>query len=157
MSEVIVKRILAQHADAPRSHSDAWKAARAVSVGGSDVATILGLNPYRKRCNFIAEKCGIGPIFQGNQATRWGTVMERATEAFTRAVLQSGEICAMGSVQTSIAGLRYTPDGLRVVNLRNTHNELRAFVVVFEFKSPYRTIPDVKIPKHYAPQLQTGL
>jgi hypothetical protein len=158
MSDEIVKQILAEHANAPLAHSAEWTSARASSVGGSDVATILGLNPYRKRCNFIAEKCGIGPAFQGNQATRWGTVMERATEAFTRAVLQMpGEIHALGSIQTSIEGLRYTPDGLGIVHLCNTRDELRAFIAVFEFKSPFRTIPDGKIPKHYAPQLQTGL
>jgi len=154
----IVAQILLQHVDAPMSQSAAWAVARAETVGGSDVATILGLNPYRKRKDFIADKCGFGLSFEGNQATRWGTVMERATEKFTHAILKmTTPIYAMGSLPTVINGQRYTPDGLGVVQLRNIRDEIKAFIAVFEFKSPARSVPDGKIPKHYAPQLQTGL
>ena len=154
----IIAQILLQHADAPMSQSAAWAMARAETVGGSDVATILGLNPYRKRKDFIADKCGFGLSFEGNQATRWGTIMERATEKFTHAVLKmTTPIYAMGSLPTVINGQRYTPDGLGVVQLRNIRDEIKAFIAVFEFKSPARSVPDGKVPKHYAPQLQTGL
>lgn len=154
----IIAQILLQHADAPMSQSAAWAIARAETVGGSDVATILGLNPYRKRKDFIADKCGFGLSFEGNQATRWGTIMERATEKFTHAVLKmTTPIYAMGSLPTVINGQRYTPDGLGIVQLRNIRDEIKAFIAVFEFKSPARSVPDGKIPKHYAPQLQTGL
>jgi hypothetical protein len=40
-----VAQILLQHADAPMSQSAAWAVARAETVGGSDVATDLGLKP----------------------------------------------------------------------------------------------------------------
>ena len=154
----IVTQILTHHANAPMSQSAAWAAARAETVGGSDVATILGLNPYRKRTDFIADKCGFNVAFEGNQATRWGTVMERATENFTHSVLKMDTIIhALGSLPTVVSGQRYTPDGLGIVQLRNIRDEIKTFIAVFEFKSPARSVPDGKIPKHYAPQLQTGL
>lgn len=34
---------------------------------------------------------------------------------------------------------------------------LNPFIILFEFKSPFYTIPDGKIPKHYLPQIKTGL
>ena len=158
MTEEIVRRILARHADAPLSHSAKWHTDRRETVGGSEIATLLGLNPYRKPSDFVAEKCGFGVPFEGNAATRWGTVMERVTESFTHAVLKmTSPIHAMGSIETAITGQRYTPDGLGVIKLRNVRDEWRNFVTVFEFKSPFRTVPNGKIPKHYAPQLQTGL
>ena len=37
-----------------------WQAARRQSVGGSDAATVLGLNPYASPYSLWAEKTGSG-------------------------------------------------------------------------------------------------
>jgi hypothetical protein len=157
-SDDLVVEFCQRHANAPLSQSPEWDAIRADSVGGSDVACLLGLNPFKKRAQFIADKCGFGQPFTGNDATRWGIIMEVATSEFTRLALKmDGPIFALGSLPTSIVGQRYTPDGIGTVYLRNACNEIKKFIVVFEFKSPFKSLPDGKIPKHYAPQLQTGL
>lgn len=45
-------------------------------IGGSDVAAILGLDPYKTRLQVYEEKVGIGEPFEGNIHTRRGTRLE---------------------------------------------------------------------------------
>lgn len=45
-------------------------------IGGSDVAAILGLDPYKTRLQVYEEKVGIAAPFEGNAHTRRGTRLE---------------------------------------------------------------------------------
>ena len=46
-------------------------------IGGSEFATVLGINPYKKRIELILEKAGvITNTFEGNDATRRGEFLE---------------------------------------------------------------------------------
>lgn len=45
-------------------------------IGGSDVAAILGLDPYKTRLQVYEEKVGIAEPFTGNQHTRRGNRLE---------------------------------------------------------------------------------
>lgn len=56
--------------------TDAQKAAR--RIGGSDIATIMGLNPYRTARDLYDEIMGTKPPFEGNEHTQAGEVMESA-------------------------------------------------------------------------------
>jgi hypothetical protein len=67
------------------------------------------------------------------------------------------EIVETGSLEGTIARQRYSPDGLGVVKLLTGDGSYEYFLVLFEFKSPLRSIPDGKVPKYYMPQLQTGM
>lgn len=55
---------------------EAWKALRHQYIGGSDAASVVGLNPYRSRYTLWAEKTGRIPSFEGNLATEVGTYLE---------------------------------------------------------------------------------
>lgn len=49
---------------------------RKTGLGGSDMPTILGLNPYKSAFALWLEKLGRGPEFHGNEATWFGNQME---------------------------------------------------------------------------------
>ena len=53
------------------------KEQRQKRIGGSEFATVLGINPYKKRIELILEKAGvIADTFEGNEATRRGEALE---------------------------------------------------------------------------------
>lgn len=53
-----------------------WKALRRKYIGGSDAASVIGMNPYKSAYSLWAEKTGKIPEFEGNLATDVGTYME---------------------------------------------------------------------------------
>lgn len=53
-----------------------WKALRKDYIGGSDAASVIGLNPYKSAYSLWAEKLGKLPEFEGNLATDMGTYLE---------------------------------------------------------------------------------
>ena len=53
-----------------------WKALRKKYIGGSDAASVLGMNSYRSRYTLWAEKTGKIPEFEGNLATDVGAYFE---------------------------------------------------------------------------------
>lgn len=55
---------------------DEWLAERRKSIGGSDAAAIVGLNPWVSSYSLWAEKTGRIPGFEGNLATEVGTYLE---------------------------------------------------------------------------------
>lgn len=154
-----INKFLASVGDAPAQKSAEWYSMKAKTIGGSEVATVLGLNPFKGVKSLIAEKIGIAEHkFSGNIATRWGTIFEQVTRDWTQLVLNMDEcIQETGSLPGVINGQRYSPDGLGVVGLLNENDELEYYIVLFEFKSPFRSLPDGKIPKYYRPQIQTGM
>ena len=56
-----------------------WRARRREGVGGSDVAAIMGLSPYRAPYEVWAEKVGLteGPDLSQVEAVRWGSILEQ--------------------------------------------------------------------------------
>lgn len=53
-------------------------ARRRRGVGASDAASAVGLNPYYSAVELWQEKRGESPPFLGNEATRWGRLLEPA-------------------------------------------------------------------------------
>jgi hypothetical protein len=143
---------------APVQKSKEWYAIKQTTIGGSEIATVLGYNPYRKVKDLIAEKIGIGSNFVGNTATRWGNLFENVTKRWGEIIFKmSDPIKETGSVKGVIDRQRYSPDGLGIVQLLCTDGTYEYFVILFEFKAPLSTLPTGKIPKHYLPQIQTGM
>lgn len=142
----------------PAQHTPEWYTLKSKTIGGSEIATVIGVNPYSKVSKLIAEKIGLGQKFNGNTATRWGTLFEHVTKSYAELVLQMPHpINEAGSIEGVIKGQRYSPDGIGVVGLLNENNVIDYFIILFEFKAPLNSLPDGKIPKHYRPQVQTGL
>ena len=55
---------------------DAWLQERTKGIGGSDVATVLGLNPYKTPLSLWEEKTGKTKGSQAGEAAYWGTTLE---------------------------------------------------------------------------------
>lgn len=53
-----------------------WLEARKLGVSGSDIACIMGANPYKSEEQLLLDKLGIGKPFVGNAATRAGQRLE---------------------------------------------------------------------------------
>lgn len=62
----------------PDGDREAWLEQRRRGVGGSDVASIMGLSPYRGAYEVWAEKSGLieSPDISGKQAVAWGNILE---------------------------------------------------------------------------------
>ncbi len=141
----------------PEQRSKEWYAIKQLTIGGSEISTILDLNPFRSTQMLIAEKIGINQ-FEGNTATRWGTMFEYITKKWTEYALNmEEEIAEVGSIEGIIPRQRYSPDGLGIIKLKCNNNMCRYFIVLFEFKAPLSSLPNGKIPQYYEPQVQTGL
>jgi putative phage-type endonuclease len=82
---IILKRIL----DKSNMTAGDWQAYREKQkgIGGSDVATILGLNPYKSIFTLWLEKTGQiePPDLSGNESVEWGNILEPVVrEKFAR-------------------------------------------------------------------------
>lgn len=66
-------RILAKTKDMPREE---WLAYRRMGMGGSDAATVCGLNPYSSLIELWADKTGRLPEKEDNEAMRTGRDLE---------------------------------------------------------------------------------
>ncbi len=66
-----------------REVNDAWRAERRKGIGGSDVAAVMGLSPYRSPYQVWAEKVGAWepPDISAVQAVEWGNRLEPVVKA----------------------------------------------------------------------------
>lgn len=62
-----------------------WLAYRMKGIGGSDVAAICGLSPWKSAVQVYLEKVGLGVDTEENSAMRWGKLLEPViAEQFSR-------------------------------------------------------------------------
>ena len=54
-----------------------WLAYRRTGIGGSDAAAVIGLNPYRSTIELYADKMGMMPEKEDNEAMRLGRDLEQ--------------------------------------------------------------------------------
>ena len=162
---------------------DEWKSRRMRTVGGSELATLLGENPYSSAAQLLGRKLGFNNSDPG-EACWWGTMFEAVSERLVE--LECGtKTYGTGihmHVPELIEGHANSPDGFCVVVLaedeappgggpprmslargledpRVVAAPERAVVLpaLLELKAPYRRIPDGRPPKHYRAQVQSGI
>lgn len=63
----------------PETH-EKWLAARRIGVGGSDIAAVAGVNPFKSAIDVFLEKTG-RMVTQENQKMRWGKLLENPIAA----------------------------------------------------------------------------
>lgn len=164
----LLKAFVARHVGGSTQRSAAWYTAIGVTIGGSEIAAVMGWNPYRSRADIVADKSGAAVGWDGGSiACWWGTMFEDVTARFIEIdcgtdVLGS-EICIR-----AIPGHRNSPDGYAVIGMYLADSEWKIwttdcdfppeiyYIAMIEIKSPYRRFPD-KIPRYYLPQVWSGL
>jgi hypothetical protein len=138
----------------PKQGSLEWVSGRSCSVGGSEIAVLFGMNPYQKPIDLLARKLGLDK-FNGNEACWWGTFFESCTERFVELDLDTKIVGTDIHVNHRQSGLKHhsnSPDGYCIVKIDG-----KPFPVVLELKAPHGRIPDGKVPRHYLPQVWSGI
>jgi len=139
-----------QYSGLAEQGTDTWKEDRQLSIGGSEVAAVIGKSAFSSVRDLVAEKVGLTE-FTGNMAVRWGSLFEDITEAICSTVF-GVSIYHLGSVPHPTLPHRYSPDGLCVMMIGDEER-----IVLLEFKSPLSSIPGKSIPAYYVPQVRAGL
>ncbi len=156
----IIKNFISKNENLPKQGSKQWLVDKQFTIGGSEIAVITGQSAFSNIHSLVAQKVGI-TSFHGNSATRWGNLFEGVSEkTFTYLFLneyKSHKIYATGSIpHWGVECHKYSPDGLCLLKFID-HNQKEYRITLLEFKSPYRSIPDHKVPRHYIPQVKAGL
>jgi len=157
-----------------RQRDAGWYASMGVTVGGSELAAVMGMNPYSTFYDVVLSKIatlGGGSSWDGgSEACWWGVLFEDVIAAYVATDLggtvKGDEICIR-----EFAGHRNSPDGFIVANFyRGADGALHLWttdkspdiptlqkILLLEFKCPISRKPAMAVPKHYMPQLWSGL
>lgn len=133
---------------------ETWLASRKNAIGASDVATILGFNPYKSAFSLWQEMKGHITPFEGNLATRMGHFLEPlAATLYEEATGQELEDPGPYTVfeHPDMPFFRCTPDRLTKADPRRAV-ELKALGL-----RSLRSVDDGEAPLVYQIQLQAQL
>lgn len=140
-----------------RQHAPEWHVAKGPTIGGSQIAVIMGINPFETLYSLIRKK--VIPEFKPAEFTTkqlcmdWGNLFEPVIETYI-SMDKDVKIMGRNSFAFGKAGTHtsYSPDGFGVLMLRD-----KPLIVLFEFKVPFTRIPGRSPPKYYVPQVLLGL
>ena len=160
----ILKKLIDCNKNLAKQGSLEWLASRKYNIGGSEMSVLTGDNPFMKIDQLVAQKVGFNK-FTGNIATRWGKLFESVTQSITEIILPVVDrIHETGSLVGAVANQTYSPDGLGLVQIKCCETidqeyieTMEYCIILFEYKSPFMSIPSGEIPKYYKPQVKTGL
>jgi len=158
-----------------RQHTDEWLQAKKYVIGGSQMASVIGMNGYETKQSAILKKLGHAPFGCDKYKMSWGNVFEDIIKNYVERYY-STKVYADNAFIPVTCGLfkdriAYSPDGLCIISnellikkygsMNEKINELDAngqSIVLLEFKAPYsrRTDPE-NIPEYYIPQPLTGM
>lgn len=156
----ILRQFIENNSNLAKQGSKQWLLEKQFTIGGSEMAVITGQSAFSNIHCLVAQKVGLTK-FNGNAATRWGNLFEGVSEkTFAHLFLNefaSHKIYSTGSIpHWDVLYHKYSPDGLCVLEFEN-YTKSNYKISLLEFKSPHRSVPDHKVPKHYIPQLKAGL
>lgn len=137
-----------KHKHLPEQNSKQWLEERKFFIGGSEVSTIAGKNPFKNIRGLIEGHLGLAP-FSGNINTYWGSILED----YTVQILENMWGCKIretGSLPGAIYEQKYSPDGL-------VYLEFWDQIVLLEIKNAIRRVANGRVPESYKPQIYTGL
>lgn len=117
-----------------------WHEAREDSIGGSEISTIMGLNPYESAYALWAKKTGkIPSLVQENWAIRFGKAFEQPILQLWAEEHSDYEVFVTGTYQDSLLPFRHAnPDALA------RHRETGEWIVieVKTARSTWDSVPD---------------
>lgn len=149
-------------------HSLAWFEAKKYTIGGSQIATLIGKNPYETPYSLLMHKLETKE-FKTNCTVQWGSLFEHLLRLHTENTLACKILGANLFIVGQFPGVSYSPDGLGVVmtdiirKLAINPGKLSDYTtkiwapVLFEFKCLYTRQPKGKPPVYYRPQVKYGL
>jgi len=151
-----------------------WFKLMGTTVGGSEVAAIMGLSPYSSFYKVVESKI---EICKGNKPWNsieslscwWGTLFEDVITKYVEIdlgnVIKGTSICIQ-----KYEGHRNSPDGYIVANFYRKDNKYHLWtsdlsyeiieltmILLLEFKCPITRRVTGDIPKYYKPQVLSGL
>lgn len=157
-----------------KQRDENWYNIMGTTVGGSEVAALMGLSPYSSFYKIVESKI---EICKGNKPSNyvenlscwWGTLFENIITKYVE--------CDLGNTVkgTSICiqkyeGHRNSPDGYIVANFYMKDNKYHlwttnlpkniidiSMIMLLEFKCPITRKVTGDIPKYYKPQVLSGL
>jgi hypothetical protein len=173
-----LEAFVAKHKDNPPQRSAGWLENKRWTVGGSEVAALMGKNPYSRAHDVVAAKAGIR-VFRGAAACDWGTffeaIVEKVVEVDCGTALVGTDI-SVPAPAGPLEGLHAnSPDGYGLIELYQAGGEWRLLrtdeetgraaagrprktvAALFEFKCPHTRAPKGGIPAQYTPQIWSGL
>lgn len=176
----ILHNFLNKHKYLPVQGSQEWLRSRTETIGGSEISTILELNPYQSIKQLIKQKIGL-TTFKKAAPLWFGNIFEYILQQYTE-ILFDTKIYETGSIPYEKSNLiKYSPDGLSVIkndklkfllskyDIINKINNFSIFdntkiennkelLVLFEFKNPYmRVLKKNEIPVYYINQPRLGM
>lgn len=166
----ILAEFLHKYKDLPKQGSSEWLNQRKFTVGGSQIATIMGVNKYENLRSFVKTKM---PFYKfKKEAPLWfGNLMEPCVEQFVE-IEYNTKTYETGSLPCDFNKyLSYSPDGLCIISkdklkkMLDKHKinikelpEGKDSIVLLEFKSPFmRKIKYGEVPDYYVPQPLLGM
>lgn len=163
-----------QHENGYRQGTAAWLSAKENVVGGSELATLMGLNPYQTWEGLVARKLGLPSGTPPGVACWWGTFLEPISERLLE--LDCATKLHGSDIHVRFPDLVFhgnSPDGYCVLTfeLRDDVWELShdpalataegrqtyTLPVLVELKAPYRRLLSGKTPRYYLPQVWSGI
>lgn len=151
----------------PTQGSEEWLKSRTESIGGSEISTILGINPYQSIKQLIKQKTGLTQ-FKKAPPLWFGNLFEYILQQYTECIFNTN-IYETGSIPYTKSNLiKYSPDGLSVIkkkylNKLFSNDFLNKYkddelLILFEFKNPYmRVLKKNEIPVYYINQPRLGM
>ena len=150
-----------------------WLEQKQYTIGGSQIATVLGINKYETPESLVKSKAGMLPFKKA--APLWfGNLMERCVEQYVD-LAWGAKVVETGSLTHTNPCISYSPDGLCVIEKKkikcifskldfsliqstSMFDPSDDILALMEFKSPYMRRPvHGKIPEYYIPQPQLGM
>lgn len=121
--------------------SQEWLNQRSLMITASDIAAVLGINPYESPEDVMYKKCGF-KRFSGNEYTSHGNLYEPVARD-KYAALYNETVHEIGLVpHPDYPWLGGSPDGITESGK------------LIEIKCPPKRKIDGKVPKYYLPQIQ---
>lgn len=182
----LLDEFVAKHTGGVQQRDKNWFKLMGTTIGGSEIASLLGINPYSSLYDVAESKLAIlqdRHVWVGGDACWWGTLFEDVLCSYVEidmgSKIKGDNICVQ-----AIPGHRNSPDGYIVARFAKVyaacaaHDALGAApneptlklittdmdikpdieqILLLEFKCPLSRKPSRKVPKYYTPQLWSGL
>lgn len=150
--------------DLPAQGTEEWKQSRKLYIGGSEISTLLNINPYKNVKKLILERLDCTKQEKVLAPLVWGNVFEELVRLYCEKQYKT-KISITGSIHKPDTYLSYSPDGIGVIHNdylpefidKEKLNKDTHYIVLFEYKCPHRREPTGEIPIYYLPQPSIGM